>query len=237
MKKVLVLISILTISFSLNAQNIDQRTKNQAKAKFMAAENYYDSGNYNDVLIKVEEIETLLNGYILPSFQNLKIKALVKQGKFSEASKALYVLEGLELDDEIMEDMASYSEAISKGIEREKALSEAYKYIKYEKCNECSDGKVYYEEEKTCPTCKGKGYFTKEWLGRMEKEYCADRLEPGECSGSGTIKIEKSKTCTYCDGNTKIGKYYGSYNFSHSEIKDYIRRNITKIEKFNANKN
>lgn len=241
MRKKLMIIVIIVFSISTSAQDFDTRTQNQAKAKFMAAENYFKNGNYNDALLKINEIEKLLNGYVLPSSQNLKIKILVKQDKFKDASKALYILEGLELNDDIMKDMANYSETISKGIEKEKilekkkkerenALLEAYKYFKHSWCsNDEAPGTVF--DKRTCRDCKGNGE-TKDFKDKNGNYHYS---ECGSCDGKGIIY--EPKNCPVCKGKGIVLEYFGKYKFSKSDINTYISNNRTKIENYIKNKN
>lgn len=113
--------SIMLILFAVvsQAQQIDTRTKNQVKAKYTLAQDYFAQGNYKGTLEKIEESEDLLKGAKLPSLLDLKVKTLIALGRYSEANDALYVLEGLELSDEIVNNIGGYSVKIEKGIEAE----------------------------------------------------------------------------------------------------------------------
>jgi len=108
MKKLILMMAILSSSLILNAQ-VDNRTKNQIKAKFLTAQDYLKNDNCQDALSKINEIEQLSNGQTLAAAQNLKVKCLIKTQRFGQASKELYLLEGLNLSNEILSDIASYS--------------------------------------------------------------------------------------------------------------------------------
>lgn len=114
-------------------QNLDTRTQNQIKAKFSLAKELSDQGSYKEALEKVKEMESLLNGARLPSLLNFKVKTLIVLGKYKEAKDVLYILEGLELSEEIINNIGSYSVKIEKGLERENEIkiSKLIEGIKY----------------------------------------------------------------------------------------------------------
>ena len=108
---------------NVNAQ-LDTRTQNQIKAKFLTAQELYEEGDYSASLEKVNEIEELTGGQLLAAAQNLKVKSLVGQGKYIKAKDELYILEGLKLSNDILKDISLYSSKIEKFVEAEKARVE-----------------------------------------------------------------------------------------------------------------
>lgn len=119
MRTLFTIVLIIASTVFAQAQQIDTRTKNQVKAKYTLAQDYFNEGNYQGTLEKIEESEALLRGTNIPSLLDLKVKTLIALGRFSDAQDALYILEGLELSDEIVSNIGGYSVNIEKGIEAE----------------------------------------------------------------------------------------------------------------------
>ncbi|TMM29851.1 WG repeat-containing protein [Polaribacter aestuariivivens] len=119
-KKIFIIIALLLFSVAnINAQ-IDTRTQNKIKAKFLTAQELYDNKEYTESLEKVNEIEKLTDGKLLAAAQNLKVKCLIGQEKYIKAKEELYTLEGLNLSSDIIKDISSYSSKIENYIEAEK---------------------------------------------------------------------------------------------------------------------
>jgi len=130
MKK-LILIFISFTCLLVNAQ-VDNRTKNQIKAKYLVAQSYFKDNNCQDALSKIEEIEQLSNGQTLAAAQNLKVKCLIKTQRFTQASKELYLLEGLSLSNEILSDIAEYGSELEKSRKEHDAKKQVYlSYAKF----------------------------------------------------------------------------------------------------------
>lgn len=124
MKHILIFITLTFFSLQATSQGLDTRTKNQVKTKFLNAKKQYENKDYDAVLDKIKEIDDLLAGKPLASVQNLKVKAYIGKGKFEKAKKELYILEGLNLSDGIIEDVAVYSPKIESGLEAERKRKE-----------------------------------------------------------------------------------------------------------------
>ena len=116
------LLFALIITANVFGQTLDTRTQNQVKAKFLFANELFEQKKYNDVFEKVEEIEAILNGVQLASLLDLKVKTLISLGRYQEAKDALFILEGLELSEDIIKNLGEYSEKIENGVEKEKLL-------------------------------------------------------------------------------------------------------------------
>lgn len=124
MKQILILITLTLFSLQVISQGLDTRTKNQVKTKFLNAKKQYENKDYDGALDKIDEIDEILVGKPLASVQNLKVKALIGNGEFEKAKKELYILEGLNLSDGIIEDIAAYSPKIESGLEVERKRKE-----------------------------------------------------------------------------------------------------------------
>jgi len=124
MKQIIFLLSFTLITYVTVGQGLDQRTKNQIKSKFLNAKTFYENKEYNNVLTKIEEIEVITKGKPLVAIQNLKVKAYIGKGEFERAKKELYILEGLNLSDGVIEDIAAYSPKIESGLEAERKRKE-----------------------------------------------------------------------------------------------------------------
>lgn len=134
MKKLLILITILIVATQFSfAQELDTRTKNQIKTKFFNAKDYYSNQQYSKVLEKIDEIEGLAGSKILPQVQNLKVKALVGKGEYSKAKQQLFILEGLNLSEDILRDVSQYSPKIEDGLLAERKEKERLRAIELEK--------------------------------------------------------------------------------------------------------
>ena len=92
---------------------VDTRTKNQVRAKFEMAKEYYANKEYASTLKKLEEIEGLMNGAVIPTAQSLKVSTLLKLNRYSEAKNELTILENLELSSTIIKEVASYRQIIN----------------------------------------------------------------------------------------------------------------------------
>ncbi|PLX13428.1 MAG: hypothetical protein C0598_03630 [Marinilabiliales bacterium] len=133
MKKLIILITVLIAATQVNfAQELDTRTKNQIKTKFFNAKDYYSNQEYSKVLEKIDEIEGLAGSTILPQVQNLKVKALVGKGEFKKAKKQLFILEGLNLSEDILRDISQYSPKIENGLLAERKEEERLRAIELE---------------------------------------------------------------------------------------------------------
>ena len=99
---------------------MDTKTKNKIKVKYFAATDSFEKKKYAETIDKINEIEALTRGVRIPTALNLKIKSLVKLRRYSQAKKELDILEGLELDDAIIRDMAGYSGTITSEYKKER---------------------------------------------------------------------------------------------------------------------
>ena len=72
----------------------------------------------------------------MASLLDLKVKTLISLGRYQVAKDALFILEGLELSQEIIKNLGEYSEKIENGIEREKIIIK--EKIEQEKIEEAS---------------------------------------------------------------------------------------------------
>lgn len=97
---------------------LDNTTINKVKVIYLNAENKYKSGSYSACLDKIAEIESLTDGLRIPTAQNLKVKALIGAKKYSKAQEELELLQSLELSDEIIQDIAKYSDEIENYFEK-----------------------------------------------------------------------------------------------------------------------
>ena len=84
-KKIFIILALLFLSIINVKAQLDTRTQNQIKAKFLTAQELYDEDDYSGSLEKVYEIEQLTNGQLLAAAQNLKVKCLVKEGKIKRS--------------------------------------------------------------------------------------------------------------------------------------------------------
>ncbi|WP_338732042.1 leucine-rich repeat domain-containing protein [Mangrovimonas cancribranchiae] len=91
---------------------VDTRTKNQVRAKFEIAKDYYADKEYTSTLKKLEEIEGLMNGTVIPTAQSLKVATLLKLKRYKEAKKELVILENLELSITIINEVTQYTKEI-----------------------------------------------------------------------------------------------------------------------------
>lgn len=116
----LIVFCFLLVNVTVKAQNLDNATINKIKVKYMTAETSYNNKNYSEALNKTLEIEELSGGQLIPTSQNLKIKALIGLGKYLEANDALEKLQQLELSDDILKDMSSYTSKIETEVKKQK---------------------------------------------------------------------------------------------------------------------
>lgn len=237
MKKLIsILFTILFLTSYLggNAQ-YDEATINKVRVKFETAKTYFASKKYSTALEKINEIETLMDGNRLASSQMLKVKILAEQKKFTKAKEELEILEGLELNDDIIKELAVYTEKIDNGVKKENALAEAYKHFTVKKCSnyDCKNGMVRKYRKVRCKKCGGDGVIYYSEYGMEGK--CPSSFHGG-CGGTGFDEEMDEKQCTSCNGKGKIYTYTGSYPFTRSEIDDYVRKNKSKIEAYNNSK-
>jgi Leucine-rich repeat (LRR) protein len=112
MKKLISALALFLAVIQLGYAQIDTKTKNKIKVKYFAATDSFENKKYEETIEKINEIEVLTKGVKIPTALNLKIKSLVKLNRYEDAKKELNILEGLELDDAIIKDMAVYSGVI-----------------------------------------------------------------------------------------------------------------------------
>ena len=244
MKKYLSLSVILFFAFNGFAQ-IEGNTK--AKLYFFEAKKLFNQNDYADALSYIAKTETTLgstNGRIL----NLKIKTLYNMGKFIEAEKALSLFsKSFENDvtEEMKNDTYAYFVRIEKAASAQKnkneasrikqiATNEAYKHFHVKNCpvSECYLGKIKTYKSVRCQSCKGKGFTTFYYNGK-DKKGGSRNVNCYTCQGKGKRKKAERNTCSTCNGYSKTYKYTGSYNFSDYEIRNIVRNQKDKIDKYN----
>lgn len=115
MKKLLVLLICLFVT-QLSFGQLSNATKNKLKIKLMNAEELYENKEYNASLDKLSEINSLLNGKTYPTILNLEIKNLVALEKYTNAKEKLNKLETFNLRENILTDIASYTNKIDEGV-------------------------------------------------------------------------------------------------------------------------
>lgn len=221
---ILILFMIGTIN--LQAQ-IDNKTKNKIKIMYLTAEKNYKARNYSACLSKIDQIENIANGIILPTAQNLKVKALLSSKKYEKAMKELDILQGLDLSDEIINDISTYADKIEKGFEKQTALAEAHKHFTLKNCgNYCCKNRGFCVETywKNCGHCAGKG--------RVEYAPFKWKTCPMSWCKNGKRKKGKRIKCTICNGLGGIYTYTGDFNFTKIELQNYVKSNKTKINNY-----
>jgi hypothetical protein len=110
------LLLLVGMSFSV-AQDLDVATRNKLKVKFMLAQEYYEKGEFINVLSNVEEIEALLNGIEYASVQTLKVKSLIALERYLQAQQELEKLYGMNVPVEILRELSTYESTIKAGVE------------------------------------------------------------------------------------------------------------------------
>ncbi len=98
----------------------DVRTNNLIKTKFFQAQQYYDASSYDKALKKIDEIEVLTGSTLMIESQDLKVKCLIGAERFEEANVELYLLQGLGLTDEQLQQAAINASLIENKIEEKK---------------------------------------------------------------------------------------------------------------------
>ena len=241
MKKYLLLSVILFFAFNGFAQ-IEGNTK--AKLYFFEAKKLFNQNDYADALSYIAKTETTLggtNGRIL----NLKIKTLYNMGKFIEAEKALSLFsKSFENDvtEEMKNDTYAYFVRIEKAASAQKnkneasrikqfAKNEAYKHFHSKECTKCrGNGETTKIVEVKCSRCKGDGIVTLYGKDYYKGSYS---FPCQVCKKSGYRKKRKKQTCSKCNGDRFIYSYIGSYSFSDYEIRNIVRNQKDKIDKYN----
>ena len=120
MKKLVIALTLIFCTIQVSFAQMDTKTKNKIKVKYFAATDSFEKKKYAETIDKINEIEALTRGVRIPTALNLKIKSLVKLRRYSQAKKELDILEGLELDDAIIRDMAGYSGTITSEYKKER---------------------------------------------------------------------------------------------------------------------
>ncbi|PCK06012.1 MAG: hypothetical protein COA42_17695 [Alteromonadaceae bacterium] len=125
LKFISVILMLALGSTAVCAQSLDARTISIIKVKFINANKYFDEKSYDKALAKVVEIEGLLGDKPSPTALNLKIKIMVARGQFIEADQALNNLYGLNLSNEILNDISEYSPTLEANLKQQKAREAA----------------------------------------------------------------------------------------------------------------
>lgn len=129
MKKVTLLICLLLVGF-LQAQNLDQKTKNIIKAKFIGAKEYFAENKYNEALTKITEIEELTGKPTLATALDLKVQLLLALNKIDEAEKEINTLMGMNLSNTLVSNVSNYSKQITSKKEEIKEIEKRKKIRK-----------------------------------------------------------------------------------------------------------
>ncbi len=112
---IIIIIAIIGIQ-TVQAQQLDQKTINIIKVKLINAKDLYNKGEYYDALKKIEDIETLSKGAKSAKIQNLKVKCYVGKGSYKSAQRELNVLYDMNPSDNILKDIAAYTDKIEEGV-------------------------------------------------------------------------------------------------------------------------
>lgn len=99
---------------AVSGAQIDNRTKNLIKAKFKSVQSLHKEGKCTKALAKIEEIEELTKGGLLAATQDIKVSCHINLKQFKVAEKELYLLQGLNLPNRIINNLEKYSDAIEK---------------------------------------------------------------------------------------------------------------------------
>lgn len=243
---ILILITICSLQ-AVNSQNIDQATISKIRVKLISAEKFYEQEEYFDVIEKIDEIEALSKGFKSPKAQNLKVKAYIGWEMYKLAKRQLDLLYGMNPNEEIMNDIASYEFRIDEGIEEEKKEREKQQQLAKEKKEKEIDEALNHFHKETCRKCSGKGYFIENDeescnyynnYTNIGYWYCKGRgriVDRGityyckKCKGKGTIGGDYKETCGDCDGHKYILTYKGTKSFQPYELNDMIEKNRSKI--------
>lgn len=206
MRKIFLLFTILMTQFTFG-QSLDNATINKIKAKFYGAEASFDKKDYRNALEKIEEIEVLGNGIILPTAQNLKVKVLIGLKDFSKAKKELEKLQNLNLSEDIIKDIASYSDNIDNGIMR--IEKDRIERMEREKKNEI----IRINGEIIAGIFNG--YATYNYYESGNKY--VGNWKNGIREGQGTFYFKDGRKYI---GNWKVGKYngQGTYYLANGNI-------------------
>jgi hypothetical protein len=156
--KILLLVISLIFVYIVNAQDVSVKTKNQVKAKYFTAKEDFEKKDYNSTLVKIDEIDQLMNGVIIPTSQSLKIAALLNLNRFGQAKKELNILQNMEVSPLIIKEMASYSTRI-----------EAYEKAQKEKELKAEKARILAENERLVEEQKERERLRKERLLREQK--------------------------------------------------------------------
>jgi RecJ-like exonuclease len=116
---------------------------------------------------------------------------------------------------------------------KQTATNEAYKHFHVKDCpvSECYIGKVKTYERVTCKACKGKGGRTIYAITHKDGSHPFSKC--GVCQGDGKRMKAKRNTCSTCKGYSKVYTYTGNFNFSDYEIRNIVRNQKDKIDKYN----
>lgn len=113
----LLLLSIVW-AFPSNAQT---SKNNQAKAYYFAAEASYKNKEFNDALLALEKVESLL-GKSNAVLSALKVKVYFEQKEFAKAKNEIGVFFGFKASDILTREISSYLIDVDKGLAKEKEL-------------------------------------------------------------------------------------------------------------------
>ena len=112
----------LLMSFSLNAAIAQADDGKKAKALYFAAEDAYAAKKYDEALIGIEVVESLL-GKSNALLQGLRVKALYGKGDLAGTKKALDAFFQMEASDALSREIAPYLLNVKKKIEERETKS------------------------------------------------------------------------------------------------------------------
>ncbi|GAA6170710.1 hypothetical protein NBRC116592_03800 [Colwellia sp. KU-HH00111] len=118
MKNIVILATLYLLFFSI-ASHAQSSKNNQAKAYFFAAQEAFESQQYDDALIAIAKVESLL-GKSNAMLSALKVKTYVEQKKFIEAKAEIDVFFGFKARDELAREVSSYLIKVDKIIDAQK---------------------------------------------------------------------------------------------------------------------
>jgi hypothetical protein len=227
-KKVFVIIALLFFSIATVNAQLDTRTQNQIKAKFLTAQELYDADDYTESLEKIYEIEALTNGQVLTAAQNLKVKCLIDQRKISQAKDALYVLEGLQLSSDIIRDVATHNQQIERFYEREKELEEQRAQEKEEEIAREKEAMRVDEENWREAQASHTIYAYEAYLENSDNKIYRSEAKNVLAEDVNFIRIREAKArLATPEGLTEfyfeIKGYYGASVFEISKSPDVLR--------------
>lgn len=122
--------NILNSLAKQGVSNMSKLTKNLVKTKYIQASNFYDTKNYTKAIEKIEEIEQLTGNEPMIESLRLKVNCLIKSGDYKKASQELYKLQGLNITNDILNEVAINSSIIEKKLEEEKIRIETEDRLK-----------------------------------------------------------------------------------------------------------